>query len=222
MDCIFCNSFDRIVFFIKKFRGNGMNKKGELTTQQLVVIIILITSFMIVLILFWRLDLGETTNKQICHNSVVLAGKNKGLIGSLDCSTTYVCISKGEGCEGFNPTTTVNVKTDEEILEAVKKEIDDCWWMFGEGKIGYLGISERGVLSKTNCAICSTIKFSEEIKDFDFGEGMICTGEKYSIITGMKSGIGWGIGSKELFIGPNITKSDEIGSFNCDEFISKA
>ena len=53
-----------------------MNKKGELTTHQLVGLIILIVSFAVILFLLFRLNLGETTNKEICHNSVIMKGKS--------------------------------------------------------------------------------------------------------------------------------------------------
>lgn len=47
------------------------NRKGELTTQQLVMLIILILSFAVILFFIFRLNLGGTTNKEICHDSVV-------------------------------------------------------------------------------------------------------------------------------------------------------
>ncbi len=200
-----------------------LNKKGELTTQQLVVIIILIISFVVILFLLWRLNLGETTNKEICHNSVVMAGKKKGVLSSLDCRTTYVCISGGEPCNEFNPTTTIEINLNDknaetEILEAIQKEIDDCWWMFGEGKIDYVS-----GLSGYYCAICSMIKFDEKIQNkfptLNFNDQVILTNEKYSVITGMNDNV---IGS-DKYINAQIIKSDEIDSkIKCDKFISKA
>jgi len=191
--------------------------KGELTTQHLVMIIILIISFGIVLFLLFRLGLGEETQKEICHNSVVMVGKGKGLVGSLDCKTNYICISKGKKCEEFNPTKTVKVKTQEEIVEAIQKEIDDCWWMFGEGKIDYAGVFEGYV-----CAVCSVIKFDKTIQDkyteIIFGEQSILTDEKYSVVTGMDDRAPL----EDDYIDATIIKSDEIDSLGCDEFITKA
>jgi len=207
--------------------NNKINNKGELTTQQLVMLIILIISFVVILFLLWRLNLGEETQKEICHNSVVMVAKGKGFIGELDCKTNYICISGGDECEGFVSTSTIKANTEKEITDALQKEVSDCWWMFGEGKIDYLKTLEKGALGKTNCAICDTIKFDKTIQDkfanLNFNNKLIITSEKYSIITGMKSKVVFGIGSEELFIGPEIVKTDEINSqLGCGEFISKA
>lgn len=139
-----------------------INKKGELTTKNLVTIIVLITSFAIILFLLFRLNLGETTDKEICHNSVVLASKGKGILGGLDCKTNYICISGGGKCEGINPTKTVKVDPNnkEEIMKSIADEMADCWWMFGEGKLDYLKAD-----GKYHCAICSMTKFDNLIQD---------------------------------------------------------
>ena len=49
-----------------------VNTRAELTTQQIVGLIILIISFVIILYFIFALNLGETTDKEICHNSVAL------------------------------------------------------------------------------------------------------------------------------------------------------
>lgn len=141
---------------------NKINKKGELTTQKLVTIIILITSFVIILFLLFRLNLGVTTDKEICHNSVVLASKGKGLVGELDCKTNYLCISGGGKCEGINPTTTVEVNPNnkEEIMKAIADEMAECWWMFGEGKLDYKHADWEGY----HCAACSVVKFNKKVQ----------------------------------------------------------
>ena len=54
-----------------------MMKRGELTSQQLVTIIILIISFAVILILIFKLNLGQESDKEICHNSVVMNSKSK-------------------------------------------------------------------------------------------------------------------------------------------------
>ncbi len=132
------------------------NKKGELTTKQLVVIIILIASFIIILFLIFRLNLGETSNKEICHNSVVLKGKSGVLAGPLDCRTNYLCISGGGDCEKISATSTVKVDTKNETMKALADEMSDCWWMFGEGKIDYV---TPGTFTKVACSVCSIVEF---------------------------------------------------------------
>ena len=141
-----------------------MEKKGELTTQQLVTIIILIVSFAVILFFIFRLDLGGTNNKQICHNSVVLKSKTAGFGGQLDCRTNYLCISGGGDCEDISPTQTVKVNPNskKEIMEAIAEEMADCWWMFGEGEIDYLGFRDE---KQQGCAICSVMAFDEKIRE---------------------------------------------------------
>ena len=136
------------------------NKKGELTTQQLVVIIILIVSFIVILFLLFRLNLGETSTKEICHNSVVLKAKSGVLAGPLDCRTNYLCISGGGKCEEISATATVKVDSNNknETMKAIAEEMVDCWWMFGEGKIKYAG---GDLSSKTSCSICSIVEFED-------------------------------------------------------------
>jgi len=142
------------------------DKKGELTTAQLVTIIILIVSFIIILFLIFRLNPGEQTNKEICHNSVVLRAKSAGISGPLDCRTNYLCISGGDECTEI-PTTSkadVNLNGEEskdEVMESIAKEMSDCWYMFGEGKVNY-GTAEG---TSVKYALCSVIEFDEKVQE---------------------------------------------------------
>ena len=138
------------------------NRKAELTTKQIVTIIILIVSFIIVLFLLFRLNLGETTSKEICHNSVVLKEKSGILAGPLDCRTNYLCISGSTDCKGISATSTIKVNPNNknETMKALADEMSDCWWMFGEGKIDY---ADRGTFSRTACSICSIVEFDETL-----------------------------------------------------------
>ncbi|MFH1607550.1 MAG: hypothetical protein ABIA78_00270 [archaeon] len=175
MDCVFWISFGWSVYYAQKIRSDGMmkNKRGELTTQQLVTIIVLIVSFVIILFLLFRLGLGEETNKEICHNSVLLKSKSS-LGGSLDCKTNYVCISGGGKCDGFSEDYLVKVdlsgteaEAKNETMKAIADEMADCWWMFGEGKVDYTkGIDWGKVTGKKACSICSTLSFDKEIREF--------------------------------------------------------
>lgn len=133
------------------------NKKGELTTQQIAVIIIAILSFSIILFLLFRLNLKETSDQQICYNSVVLKSKGGLAGGKLDCRTNDVCISGGEECSSGS-VVKVNANSKNEILKVIADEMADCWWMFGEGKINYaVGSTE------VSCARCSIINFDSVI-----------------------------------------------------------
>ena len=141
-------------------------KRGEITTQQIVMLIILILSFSVILFLIFRLDLGQITNEEICRNSVILKGKSTFKTGNLDCRTSYVCISGGGDCEGINPTKTVEVKGDsaeieKQVMKALAEEMVSCWSQFGEGEINYVGRNLKGF----HCPICTIVGFDEEIQE---------------------------------------------------------
>lgn len=143
------------------------NKHGEITTQQIVIIIVLVASFAILLFFLFRLNLGATGNKEVCHQSVVLQTTSKGIGGGLNCKTDYVCISGGEKCSDLEPTITLNVNPNskEEIYHAMAEQMSDCWWMFGEGQLDYSQASFTTV-----CAICSVVKFDSKIQN-NFPDG---------------------------------------------------
>lgn len=144
---------------------NKKNKKGELTTTQLVTIIVLIASFAIILILLFRLNLGETTDSEICRNSVVLKGRTEGFAGTLDCKTQYICISGGSDCTNFSATEKVKVNSEErnETLEAIADAMTSCWYTFGEGKIDYGDL--RKPAGHSICAVCSIVNFDSSLRE---------------------------------------------------------
>lgn len=133
-----------------------MFKKGEISTAKLIGIILLVVSFAILLFFLFKLNPGNITDKEVCHNSVVLKDKSVSLAGNLDCKTNYVCISGGGDCEAINAKETVGVgpENKDEIMKAIADEMVDCWWMFGGGEIKYVGGQ------KTSCAVCSIINFA--------------------------------------------------------------
>jgi len=142
----------------------GMNKKGEMTTQQIVTMIILVISFSVILFLIFRLNLGETTNDEICHNSVLLQ-ENTLTGGPLDCRTSYICISGEEDCEDFNYDKKRDVGDKIGAMGIIADEMTKCWWMFGQGEINYVN-DFKG----THCAICSIVKLSSDIEDISYEE----------------------------------------------------
>ncbi len=149
-------------FFVRR------NKKGELTTKQLVTIIVLIASFVIILFLFFRLNLGETNNKEICHNSVLLQEKSSLFGGPLDCRTNYMCVSAGEDCESITPTSTEEINSrgvggmKGEVMNVLAEEMVDCWWMFGEGQVDYVG---SWTDTDVKYALCSIIAFDDNVQE---------------------------------------------------------
>ena len=162
------------------------NKKAELTTQQIVTLVILIASFAIILFLLVRLNLGETTEKEICHNSVVLKGNSKlpdnALI--LDCKTNYICFTKDGDCDKMKNSELKKVGSEEEVYQILADELADCWWMFGEGKINYV---KKDLNSKLYCSICSQIAFDKSVKEIPgLEEGFLSQDNLYEFMSNEK------------------------------------
>ncbi len=143
---------------------------GELTSQQIVMLIILIVSFIIILIFFFLLDFGEISNKELCHNSVIMRSSSPLPADNLplDCRTSYVCVTQDGSCEKMTGPEIEEVETKEEVYNALAKQLASCWWMFGEGKLNYVGDDLRPALY---CSICSQLAFDDSVNEI-FPDGM--------------------------------------------------
>ena len=139
------------------------NRKAELSTQQIVLIIILITSFAVILFFLLRLGIGEKSEEQLCHNSVL----QKASVFSeapLQCYREYVCITEDGSCEKLIKPKKIKVKSLDEVYGNLADEMANCWWMFGEGKVDYVGSD----LTKNNyCSICSQIYFDNSLENLE-------------------------------------------------------
>jgi hypothetical protein len=140
-----------------------LGKRGELTTQQIVLLIILILSFAVVLFFIFRLNLYNSTEEEICRNSVVARGSQVIPPESfpLECKRQYICITGDKTCEGMTKPEKYDVKTKEEVYQVLADEMADCWWMFGEGKVDYV---KNDMKSKLYCSICSQIEFDDSLE----------------------------------------------------------
>lgn len=155
--------------------------KGEITTQQIVLLIILLISFAVILFLIFRLDPSKDTDKEICHNSVVLKGTAlPDAATPLKCSRTYVCLSKDGSCEKMTSPDIIKVKSEEEIYEAIAKEMADCWWMFGEGKISY--VDPTGI-PRNYCSICTQFVLDDSINEIEGVEDKISQDKLYEYLS---------------------------------------
>lgn len=146
------------------------SKRGDITTQQIVILIILIASFVIILFFLFILNFGKTGDKEICHNAVVTRGTNVLPEESipLNCKTSYICITKDGTCEKMSGSyEKKTAKKKEEVYNILANEMADCWWIFGEGKINYIG---KEFKSDLYCSICSQINFDNSLNMFENGE----------------------------------------------------
>src|SRR3989338_2616601 len=103
-------------------------KNGEITTQQIVILIILIASFVVILFLLFRLNLGKQTSVDLCRNSVILKGKSvlpKDTI-KLDCYRSYKCLTFDGSCEGLNNPEIAKMKTANETYKNIADEMAQC------------------------------------------------------------------------------------------------
>ncbi len=152
---------------IKRFKKF---KAGEITTQQIVLLIILIASFVVILFFLFRLNLGKTSESEVCHNSVVTRGS--GVIPKesipLNCKTVYACLTKDGSCEQMTSPDIKRVNTKEQVYETLANEMADCWWQFGEGKLNYVG--KDLLANNLYCSICTQISFDNSLDMFDNGE----------------------------------------------------
>ncbi|MBU0893856.1 MAG: hypothetical protein KKF48_04045 [Nanoarchaeota archaeon] len=162
-------------------------QKAELTTQQIVILVIIIASFAVILFLLFRLNFGGETDKELCHNSVVM--RSNSIVPTdtipLKCKTSYICISEDGSCESMTRPEIKKVKTKEEIFEVLADEMADCWWMFGGGKVDYIG--DDWVDSDLYCSICSQIAFDNSVKEIGgLNSGSFNEEELYSYLEGTK------------------------------------
>jgi hypothetical protein len=141
-----------------------MNKKAELTTQQIVLLVILIASFAVLLLFLFNLDLGKESDKELCHNSVITRGN--ALIPTeavpLNCKRSYICLSFDGSCEKMTSPEIKEVETEQEVYQVLADELAECWWMFGEGKVNYVG---KETFENLYCSLCSQIAFDDSVKE---------------------------------------------------------
>jgi hypothetical protein len=125
----------------------------------------------VILFLLFRLNLGKTTDQETCYNSVVQRGS--GVLPEesvpLNCETQYICITKDGSCEKMTSPQIEKVKNDKEVYNVLANQMADCWWMFGEGKLNYVG---KDFKSELYCSICSQIGFDNSVSSI-FSEGQI-------------------------------------------------
>lgn len=145
-------------------------KNAEITTQQIILFFVLAGSFIVILFFIFRLDLGGTSESEVCHASVVTRSSGFLLQQTvpLNCKTSYVCLSKDGSCEKMTSSEIVKVKTKEEVYKALAEEGANCWWMFGEGKADYIGVAQASgtigdFTSDLYCSICSQVAFDDSL-----------------------------------------------------------
>ncbi|MDP1695448.1 MAG: hypothetical protein Q8L29_00870 [archaeon] len=159
------------------------DKKGEITSTQIVMIVLAIAGFAIVLYLFFFLDFGEMGKRETCHLSVLTRGTVAGAVGGsqslvpLECITDKICITDSlfgkcsNQFAGEKDITVVRLSGGVEEKRIKIEEISanamyDCWNMMGQGKIDIFGnfYTENGLESnQATCVVCSRIALDESV-----------------------------------------------------------
>ena len=141
------------------------NKRGEMTTQQIVILIILIASFAVILYFIFSFNFGKNTDAELCHNSVVTRGNSILPADSvpLQCQRNYICFSNTRNCDSRNAigVEVIKVNSKAELFREMGENLATCWWMMGEGQVEYV---EKELISSTHCTICSQVYFDESLR----------------------------------------------------------
>ncbi|MBU0760880.1 MAG: hypothetical protein KJ600_02255 [Nanoarchaeota archaeon] len=142
-----------------------MEKRGELTSSQIGMIILAIAGFIVVLLfLFFILDLKEMSELEICKLSILTRGTAPEItkrLAPLKCTTQKICLTmENKDCPQFLgyenvkkvklPSGTLadgKPKASQKIEEISANAMYDCWNIMGQGKIDIFGGEEGNHLS---------------------------------------------------------------------------
>lgn len=141
---------------------------------MIITVVLLVIGFVILLYVFLQLGLFGASDKNICHQSVILRGTTPAFAGlksyaPLSCKTEKVCVTSkligGECLEfaGEPGVTTVRVSSKTELEKYLTQNFFDCWSMMGEGKVSVFAqwLAEEYGFGKVypSCVVCSRIAF---------------------------------------------------------------
>ncbi|MEK6854959.1 MAG: hypothetical protein AABX73_01940 [Nanoarchaeota archaeon] len=154
-----------------------INKRGELTSSQIIVIIAAIAGFVIILFFLLNiLDLGNYGEDEICHLSVIsraTAKETAQQLVPLQCSTKKNCLtSNSKECKEFLGENSEKItlqknpeKAAEQIEKTIAESMYECWRTMGEGKISIFSkASEQYGITpdELTCVICKRIALNLE------------------------------------------------------------
>lgn len=156
-----------------------MEKKGELTSTQIIIIVLAIVGFGLVAIALFLVDFGGYTEKDICKLSVLsraTATNVAGMAGAgipLKCRTEKICLSESffGGCdEQFaGEENIVHVRLSgsssnkaRQIMEISANAMYDCWTMMGEGRLDLFKDNIYGATDAT-CVVCSRVAIDKSV-----------------------------------------------------------
>ena len=141
-------------------------KKGAVLHDKVIAIIlfVVVAAVIITLLIYEKNSTKGEVDKYACHKSIM--DRSLSFIG-LQPTQTLVPLR----CETEN--ITIKTRDQKTIEKTIANAMYDCWWMVSDNdgnpldffsedswrEIGFFGTS------KTNCIICSTIKFDKKVKE---------------------------------------------------------
>jgi hypothetical protein len=166
---------------------NQKNKKGEMTSKQLITVIILIISFVIILFFWSMFDWQGDINRETCHTSVILRAsatfKGAEFMDNipLKCQTDRICFKSGlfgKGCDiqGEN-VRNVNIGSKDALLDFIAEDSYSWHKTLGEGKVN--PFETTWVIHSKHCLINSIYSLDNKTKEIIAKDGGITYGEIY-------------------------------------------
>jgi hypothetical protein len=162
-----------------------MNKKGDLTSTELITLVIVVLSMIILLIFLWLWFYGFSEQKDICKLSVLTRATTPDMVAQglpLKCKSTKICLTNdgGSKCdeqlageEGVEVIVLRGSPAEKrtQIEEVSANAMYDCWDMMGQGKLDLFGTTKSvfGLEQvKSSCVICSRVAIDKSViyKDY--------------------------------------------------------
>jgi len=164
-----------------------LNKKGEMTSKQLITLVILIISFGIILFFWSMFNWQGDINRETCHTSVVLRAsatfKGWEFMDNipLKCQTDRICFKNGlfsKGCDIYGANVrNVKVANKEELLDFITEDIYNWHQTLGEGKVNFF--ETTWIIHDKHCLIDSVYSFDNQTREVIEKEGGLTFGEVY-------------------------------------------
>lgn len=71
-------------------------------------------------------------------------------------------MTKDGSCESMTGPEIEKVEVKEDVYNVLAKEMASCWWMFGEGRLDYVG---DDLIPARYCSICSQLAFDDSVSE---------------------------------------------------------
>ncbi|MDP2951238.1 MAG: hypothetical protein Q8N55_02535 [bacterium] len=150
------------------------NKKGELTSKEIVTLVMVGLAVVIFVIFYSFYPWGGTINKETCHQSIIFRSTfNAGPFEPgrelipLKCQTDKICLTADGSCKEFEGVdklekTKIEVSKERDILDAFANALYDCHSMLGEGNLNFM---PHHFWSTKYGLMCARIAFKGDVLD---------------------------------------------------------